>query len=272
MNFYKMQAIGNDFVLTNEEEIKDYLYDIEGFTKKICDRKFGVGSDGLIYLSKSDLADIKMNYYNADGSRASMCGNGIRCLCKYVLEEKNITNKEIIKVETDDGIKEILIKDELFCVDMGSPVWQTEKIPFKLNKDKILNEKIKVLDREFIFSMARVGVPHIVIVVNEFMSDSDIDKYGAMLECHELFPEKTNVNFVKIENRNKVVIKTFERGAGRTLGCGTGSSAAMAILHELNLVDKEAELINDGGTLIISIEDNKILMQGSAEICFKGSI
>lgn len=116
MNFYKMQAIGNDFVLTNEEEIKDYLYDIEGFTKKICDRKFGVGSDGLIYLSKSDLADIKMNYYNADGSRASMCGNGIRCLCKYVLEEKNITNKEIIKVETDDGIKEILIKDELFVL------------------------------------------------------------------------------------------------------------------------------------------------------------
>lgn len=271
MKFYKMQAIGNDFIVTSYDEIKCYLKDLEKNIKKMCDRRFGIGADGLIFLSESNVADIKMNFYNADGTRASMCGNGIRCLSKYIYDTIGIKNEELL-VETDDGIKKINIVENLFSVDMGEPEFDYKSIPCTIEKDEIVNEKINVLGKEFSFSCIKVGVPHVVIICDEMLSDKEINIYGKELEKHHFFPKRANINFVEVKNRKEVYINSYERGAGRTLGCGTGCCATQVILTKLSMIDEEATYFSDGGSIKIFYDKikNILIMKGDAKVSFIG--
>ena len=267
MKFFKMQAMGNDFIITTEDEIKEYKANISKYVKKLCDRKFGIGADGLIFASKSVDADIKMNYYNADGSRAKMCGNGIRCLAKY-MKKQFFFDKNEMDIETDDGIKKIFFDGDEVSVNMGEPQYILKEI----SGNEILNREIKILDKKFIFSMVEVGVPHIVILVDKIPDNDFVEKYGSILENHNFFPNKTNVNFIEILDEHNFKIKTFERGVGITLGCGTGCCASMSVLDKLSISNKYGNFISEGGELKIKIIDDKIIMTGEAFICFRGEI
>lgn len=271
MKFYKMQAIGNDFIVTSYDEIEFYLNDLEKNIKKMCDRRFGIGADGLIFFSESNKADIKMNFYNADGTRASMCGNGIRCLSKYIYDTTGRKSDEIL-IETDDGIKKINIVENLFSVDMGQAEFNYKSIPCIIEKDEIINEEINVLGRKFLFSCVKVGVPHVVIICDEMLSDEEINSYGKELEKHHFFPKRANINFIEVKNRKEVYINSYERGAGRTLGCGTGCCAAHVILTKLNKIDEEAAYFSDGGNIKIYYDKSKniLIMKGDAKVSFIG--
>ncbi|HSH35001.1 diaminopimelate epimerase [Schnuerera sp.] len=270
MEFTKMEAAGNDFVLFN-----GFKYTIENYEElalKSCDRHFSVGGDGILVCEKSDISDIKMIYYNSDGSRGEMCGNGIRCFSKYVYEE-GLIHKDFFKVETLAGIKTIWIETdnnrvESIKVDMGKPIFKAMDIPVNLNKEKVLEEKIRIDGENMVFSAVLVGVPHVVIFVKD-IEKIDINRLGQRLEVHPMFPNKTNVNFVKIIDKNKINIYTWERGAGRTLGCGTGSCASVVLGNLLGKLERKVKVKTEGGELEVELGKNdEIYMKGGANrIC-----
>lgn len=209
-----MEAAGNDFVVFN-----GFKYSIENYEDlaiKSCDRHFSVGADGILICEKSDIADIKMVYYNSDGSRGEMCGNGIRCFSKYVYEE-GLVDKKIFTVDTLAGIKTIWLeidnndKAETVKVNMGSPIFKAKDIPVNIDKDKIIEETLKIDGEEITFSSVLVGVPHTIIFVDDIQT-IDINGLGKEIEEHFIFPKKTNVNFIQIINKNKINIYTWERG------------------------------------------------------------
>lgn len=270
MKITKMQGAGNDMILINgiENKIQDY----SSLALKVCDRHFGVGADGLEVCEKSNVADIKMLYYNSDGSRGEMCGNGIRCFAKYVYDNK-IVDKDIFTVETLAGIKTIWLETEnhnIKCirVDMGKPIFDPKLIPVAINKERILEEHINVDGQDVVFSSVLVGVPHTVIFVDD-IKKVDINELGRKLEKHPLFPKKMNVNFVEVVNRRKINIYTWERGAGRTLACGTGSCASVVIGNVLKRLDDCVEVNTEGGSVEIQIKDDYeiFLKGGAATIC-----
>ncbi|WP_291256773.1 diaminopimelate epimerase [Fusobacterium sp.] len=274
MKFSKLQAAGNDFILINGMEKKGL--DLEMLAKKMCDRHFGVGADGLMTCEESEIADIKMNYYNSDGSRGEMCGNGIRCFSKFIYDNKIVT-KERFSVETDAGIKNIVLtfkEDELkyISVNMGRVDFRSEALPCTIKKDSILEEKIIVEGQEIRISSVLMGVPHTVIVVDDY-KNYDVDRLGRAIEYStDIFPRKTNVNFIKVIDDGTIEIKTWERGASRTLGCGTGSCASAAIAYKLGKIkSKKVKMLAEGGVIFIELdEDYNILMRGEAETICNG--
>lgn len=274
MKFSKLQAAGNDFILINGMENKGL--DLEMLAKKMCDRHFGVGADGLMTCEESEIADIKMNYYNSDGSRGEMCGNGIRCFSKFIYDNKIVT-KERFSVETDAGIKNIVLtfkEDELkyISVNMGRVDFRSEAVPCTIKKDSILEEKIIVEGQEIRISSVLMGVPHTVIVVDDY-KNYDVDRLGRAIEYStDIFPRKTNVNFIKVIDEGTIEIKTWERGASRTLGCGTGSCASAAIAYKLGKIkSKKVKMLAEGGVIFIELdEDYNILMRGEAETICNG--
>ena len=225
MKFWKLQGIGNDFIAIDgrNDHIDNNNYG--DLAKKVCHRRFSVGADGLLVVKDNDEADVEMVYYNSDGSRASMCGNGLRCFAKFVYDN-NIVNKDEFKVYTLDGIKKIKIdlndnKDiNSITVNMGRGSFQSNNIPVDTDKEVFINEKIHILDKEFIVSSMLMGVPHTVVFVDDINME-EIHKYGPIIEKHEIFPQNTNVNFVKIIDNKNILVRTWERGCGYTLGCGT---------------------------------------------------
>lgn len=260
-----MEAAGNDFVIFNgfKYQIKDY----SNLAIKVCDRHFSVGADGILLCENSHMADIKMIYYNSDGSIGEMCGNGIRCFAKYVYEE-GIINKKVFTVETLAGIKRLWLetdednKVKAVRVNMGKAKLNPKDIPVNINKDRVINELIKIDGKEIIFSSVQVGVPHTVIFVDN-IENVDINCLGRKIETHSLFPNKTNVNFVEVIDRNNINIYTWERGAGRTLGCGTGSCASAVIGNILGRLDNIVHVKTEGGEMEIQIEeDYEIYMKG----------
>ena len=272
MKFTKLQGAGNDFIVTNgfEEKPKNWNW----VAQKVCNRNFGIGADGFIFCSESDVADVKMNFYNSDGSRAEMCGNGIRCFAKFVYDNK-IVRKKDMTIETDAGIKVVNItcndrgQVESLSVDMDRVDFDAKSVPCTLKESQVLNESFSVDNTEFKISSVLMGVPHAVIFVDSY-EDFDLNKIGKMIEHHPIFPKKTNVNFVKKLSDDTLQIKTWERGAGRTLGCGTGSSASAAVAHKLGIINRdEVKVLNDGGELVIKIgKDYSIEMSGRANtIC-----
>ncbi|SHJ09200.1 diaminopimelate epimerase [Lutispora thermophila] len=271
MEFTKMEAAGNDFVVFNgfKYEIKDY----EKLALKACDRHFSVGADGILVCEGSDIADIKMIYYNSDGSRGEMCGNGIRCFSKYVYEE-GLIDKKIFTVDTLAGIKTIWIetdnenKVKTVKVNMGKPLFRAKDVPVDLNKEKIIEETIDICGEKIVFSSLLVGVPHTVIFVDD-IRNIDINELGKKIETHCIFPRKTNVNFVEVVDRDKINIYTWERGAGRTLGCGTGSCASVVIGNIIGKLNNVVNVKTEGGELEVQIgEDLEIYMKGGANrIC-----
>ncbi|MGL5356308.1 MAG: diaminopimelate epimerase [Cetobacterium sp.] len=273
MKFNKMQGTGNDFLLFNG--VKNKYKDYSGLAKKSCDRRYGVGGDGIIVAEESSIADIKMVYYNSDGSKGEMCGNGIRCFSKFVYEE-GLVKKEEIKIETGDGIKIAYLNlnndiVESITIYMGKARINPEEIPVLSDKSKVLNEKINIDGQELKFSAVLIGVPHVVII-EENLEKTEVNILGERIEKNNIFPKRINVNFVEVLNRKKIKIKTWERGAGRTLACGTGSCSGVYIANLLNLVDSEVEVETEGGALKIKLIHDEVYMTGKAETTFRGEL
>ena len=265
MKFTKMHGIGNDFVVLDKRF--DDTNNYEELAKSICHRRFSIGADGMLLVKESEIADIKMSYYNADGSLASMCGNGIRCFTKYIYEN-NIVKKEKITVETLDGIKTINIdiKNQKYRVDMGLGSYNPSEIPVSTDKEIFINEKITILDKTYNIHAVLMGVPHLVIVVDQIDKEETI-KYGEILETHDIFPKNINVNFAQIVDKNTVKVSTWERGCGYTLGCGTGMSAVAMVLNKLGHTNNVVSVESEGGKVEIEITDSVYMIGPAVKIC-----
>ena len=268
INFTKMQGTGNDFIVIEDFEGK---YDnLEELARKLCDRHFGIGADGILVVRKSNIADIQMIIINADGSYASMCGNGIRCFAKYIWE-KGYVQEINMKIETGDGIKvaNICIKDgkaESVRINMGKYNFDPSSIP-ALSSVEIINKKLETNLKEYYITSMFMGVPH-TIVFGE-LQNYEVEE-GKSIENHSIFPKKTNVNFCEIIRRDAIRVKTWERGAGPTLACGTGSCASVVAANRLGYTDEKVSVQVPGGLLNIEIVNEEVLMTGPAEITYEG--
>ena len=271
MKFWKLQGIGNDFIAIDGRYDNIENNDYGNLAKKVCHRKFSVGADGLLVVKNSNIADIEMLYYNSDGSRASMCGNGLRCFVKFVYDN-NIVNKEKFDVDTLDGIKKVKLNLKnksinTITVNMGYASFKCSDIPINSDKKIFINEEINVFDKNITINCVHMGVPHTVIFVDD-MDMNKIHKYGPLIEKHEIFPEGTNVNFVKIIDEKNILVRTWERGCGYTLGCGTGITASVIISNYLKKVKDSVKVTSEGGSIIIDFIDNEAYMTGKAiKIC-----
>ena len=265
-NFEKWQGCGNDFVIIDAR--KNFQLDEPKTIEKICDRHFGVGADGVIYILNSDKADCRMRIFNADGSEPEMCGNGIRCFAKYLANEKNFDS---LKVETGAGILTVKVDENFVTVDMGEPIFDAEKIPVAgYGKNKVVAENIEVAGKIYKMTCVSMGNPHCVIFVDD-ISKIELEKIGSLFENHEKFPRKTNTEFVQIIGENKLSMRVWERGSGITLACGTGACASAVAANLNGLAGKISEVQLDGGNLKIEwAEDNHIYMTGAAEKVFSG--
>lgn len=274
MKFNKMQGAGNDFLLF--DGVKNKYENYSKMAKKLCDRRYGVGGDGIMIAEESQVADIKMVYYNSDGSKGEMCGNGIRCFSKFIYEEE-IVKKSEIKIETGDGIKTSYLnvndknKVDSIMISMGKGRLNSKEIPVLIEKEKVVNEKIDIDGEMIVFSAVLIGVPHAVII-SEDLEKVDVNSLGEKMEKNELFPKNINVNFIQILDRDRIRIKTWERGAGRTLACGTGSCSGVYISNLLGLVDEEVVVETEGGILKIRLQGDEVFMIGTAETTFKGEV
>lgn len=275
MRFTKMHGLGNDYVYVNgfQEQIPD-----AGETAvKISDRHFGIGSDGLILINPSKVADFEMEMYNADGSRAEMCGNGIRCVGKYVYDY-GLTDKTHISVETLAGIKylDLIVEDGKVAfvkVDMGSPVFTPEQIPIIADGKQVVNEPIEVDGTTYYMTGVSMGNPHAVVYIED-VDGLAIEQTGPKFEHHERFPKRMNTEFCKVIDDKTVQMRVWERGSGETLACGTGA-CAVAVASALNGFTREEVTVRLlGGELKIQWdrEANKVYMTGPACVVFDGEI
>ena len=273
MKFQKMHGLGNDFVLFNE--LDPSKVDLARLAISLCDRHQGIGADGIILILPSEVADVKMRIINSDGSEANMCGNGIRCFAKYVYE-KHINRAKTFTIETGAGIMipELIIEDGkvLFVkVNMGAPVLERSSIPMSGPSGSVINEPFHVGGEDLKITSLLMGVPHTMVFVDH-SENIDIVAIGSEIEKHPNFPEKTNVNFVEVINDHEIKVSTWERGAGRTLACGTGSCAA-AVASNLNgKTGKEVTVHLALGDLFIEWIDGIVYMTGTADHVFEGEL
>lgn len=277
IKFTKMHGLGNDYVYMDctKSGVPDNVSTLAQF---VSDRHFGVGSDGLILICASDICDFKMKMYNMDGSEAQMCGNGIRCVGKFVYD-KGLTNKTEITVETLAGIKVLNLnvkndKVETVKVDMGEPILEAKKIPvISEEKEQVKNLLITALEKEFKFTCVSMGNPHAITIVED-VDSFDVEKYGSVLEIDKHFPEKANIEFIQIIDRNIIKMRVWERGSGETMACGTGACAVAVACNLNELVEDEVTVKLLGGDLNIkwNKEDNHIYMTGPATTVFEGEM
>lgn len=277
IKFTKMHGLGNDFVCIYCSASNFEIKNISSLAKFICDRHFGIGGDGLILICESDVADFKMIIFNNDGTEAEMCGNGIRCVGKFVYD-KGLTFNQGISIETKAGIKVLQLhveneKVRSVTVDMGEPVLQSEKIPVIIDSNIEGGINLRANDREFIVNCVSMGNPHAVTQIDD-LENFNINKYGPILENDKHFPKKTNVEFIKVLDRKHVKMRVWERGVGETLACGTGACAVAVTCILNDLTDRKLMVELLGGNLEIewSKEDNHVYMTGPAEIIFEGVI
>lgn len=275
MNFIKMQGTGNDYVYVNcfKEPFPD---NPEELAAKISDRHFGVGSDGLIFICPSKTADFQMIMYNSDGSRSQMCGNGIRCVGKYVYD-MGLTDKNEITIETLAGIKtlELAIKDgkvDKVRVDMGAPVLEPSKIPVLSDEASFISRPVDACGTVFNVTAVSMGNPHAVIFVKD-VKTLELEKLGPVLENLPIFPERANIEFAVIKDRESIEMRVWERGAGETLSCGTGCCAVLAASVLNGLTERKARVKVPGGELLIEWDKKtgSVFMTGPAEFVFSGS-
>ena len=273
MRFTKMQGLGNDYVYVNCFEEK--VARPSETAVRVSDRHFGIGADGLILIKPSEKADFEMEMYNADGSRGEMCGNGIRCVAKYVYDY-GLTDQTHISIETLGGIKYLdLIVEEgrvrLVKVDMGSPVLEAEQIPIIGLGNRVLDEPIRVDDMEYRITGVSMGNPHGVVFLKD-VKNLEIEKIGPLFEHHECFPNRVNTEFAHVLDRQTAEMRVWERGSGETLACGTGA-CAVAVACVLNgLTEEEVTVKLLGGELQIrwDREKDRVYMTGPAEVVFDG--
>ena len=275
MEFTKMHGCGNDYVyvngFTNKIENPNKLSEI------VSNRNFGIGSDGLIVINPSDVADFKMSMYNADGSEGKMCGNGIRCVAKYVYDNK-MTDKTTITVETLSGIKTLVLnvedeKVKTVRVNMGTPILKSKDVPVVSDKEQVIDESIKVNDKEYRITCVSMGNPHAVTFIDD--TDSlEIEKIGPLFENNEIFPDRVNTEFIQLVDRNNIKMRVWERGSGETLACGTGACASVVACVLNGLTENKVTVSLLGGDLFIEYnqEENVVYMTGPATISFTGNI
>ena len=276
MKFTKMQGIGNDYVYV--DVTKAPLENAGEVAKKVSDRHFGIGSDGLILIASSKAADFRMIMYNADGSEGAMCGNGIRCVGKFVYD-KGMTDKEDLAIETKSGIKylHLTVRDGKVTqvrVDMGEPILEAEKIPVKADKSPVMSEPITVEGRDYLMSAVSMGNPHCVVFIDGHPKDFPLEEIGPGFESHVRFPDRVNTEFIQVVDDHTLNMRVWERGAAETLACGTGACAA-AVAAVLNGYAKSPVLMHlVGGDLTIEWEGQgrPVYMTGPAETVFEGEI
>ncbi|MDO8282348.1 MAG: diaminopimelate epimerase [Thermodesulfovibrionia bacterium] len=267
--FTKMHGLGNDFVVIDNRNGR--IKNLKKLALKLCDRRFGIGADQLIILGSSKKADFKMGIINADGSEVEMCGNGIRCLAKYIWD--NNIGSEKLAIETLAGIMYPEKAGSLIKVDMGEPILDPEKIPVKLKPSTIIDHPLKLKDKTFRITCVSMGNPHAVIVVKD-VDSAPVETIGPEIENHKLFPKRTNVEFIQILNRKNIKMRVWERGAGETMACGTGASAVAVAASLLELADRRVTIHLKGGKLLIdwSKKDNHVYMTGPAVKVFDGAV
>ena len=285
LEFTKMQGIGNDYVYI--DCTKKELEKPEKISQIVSDRHFGIGSDGLILILNSKVADFKMEIYNADGSQAEMCGNGIRCVAKFVYD-KGLTEKTKLKIETLAGIKELELnvengKVKTVKVDMGEPILEAEKIPVYIDEKMksegitptsvIKNLKLEAYNQNFTFTCVSMGNPHAITFIDN-VEKFDLKKFGSVFEVAKAFPKKSNIEFVEIVDKETINMRVWERGSGETMACGTGSCASVVACILNNKTSNKVKVHLLGGELYIewNKENNHIYMTGPAEIVFEGKI
>ncbi len=275
MKFTKMHGIGNDYVYVNC--LQEKVEDPSGTARKISDRHFGIGSDGLILIKPSEKADFQMDMYNADGSKGAMCGNGIRCVAKYVYDY-GLTDKTSIAVETGSGIKYLDLTVEnnkvtMVKVDMGEPDLTASHIPIKAQTEQVIDEPIEVDGKTYRITGVSMGNPHGVVFLDDIDS-LDIEKIGPSFENHVRFPDRINTEFVQLDNRSHVRMRVWERGSGETLACGTGACAVAVACVVNGLTQREVTVSLRGGDLKICWDekDGHVYMTGPATVVFDGEI
>ena len=275
MKFTKMHGIGNDYVYVNCFE--ESVINKEETARLISDRHFGIGSDGLILINPSNHADFEMEMYNSDGSRAEMCGNGIRCVGKYVYDHK-MTDKRSISVETLAGIKYLDFEIEndkvvTIKVNMGAPILEPKQIPVQSAKYPVIKETICVDEKEYLMTCVSMGNPHAIIYMED-VKGLEIEQLGPKFENHPVFPKRTNTEFVRVIDRKTVEMRVWERGAGETLACGTGACATAVACILNGLTEDRITVKLLGGDLEIywNREENIVYMTGTATTVFDGEI
>lgn len=277
LKFSKMHGTGNDYIYING--FTEKLENPQKAAKELSDRHFAIGSDGLIIVAPSQMADVRMIMYNADGSEGKMCGNGIRCVAKYAYDH-GLTDKKVMKIETASGIKtiEVTVNDEnkveYARVDMGKAVLKPKEIPMLNEGDDFIAQEIEVNGVKYTATAVSMGNPHLVIFMKG-IDELDLDKIGPYFENHELFPEQVNTEFVEMIDGHNFKMRVYERGTGETMSCGTGT-CAVTVAAVLNGYAKYGEELNihiKGGTLKDTYyEDGTVIMKGMATHVFDGEI
>lgn len=275
MKFTKMQGLGNDYVYVNcfEEKVENP----SELAVKVSDRHFGIGSDGLILIRPSEVADFRMTMFNADGSESEMCGNGIRCVGKYVYDY-GLTDKTEVSVETLAGIKylKFLIKDgkvDMVTVNMGEPILKPELVPVVGEGDAVIDSPIEVAGKEYKMTCVSMGNPHSVVFVDD-VDNFPLHEVGPLFEHHKAFPRRVNAEFCQVIDRTHARMRVWERGTGETLACGTGTCATAVACILNGKTEDEVTITLLGGDLIIrwDREENVIYMTGPARVVFDGEI
>ena len=275
IKFTKMHGLGNDYVYI--DSINQTIENESSLAKFVSNRHFGIGSDGLILICKSDIADFKMRMFNSDGSEAEMCGNGIRCVGKFIYD-KGLTDKTIVKIETLAGIKTLVLntkdgKVETARVDMGEPILEAEKIPVISKEQPVKNLELEAENKKFKFTCVSMGNPHAITIV-ENTKEFDVEKYGKILEVDKAFPKKANIEFAQIIDKENIKMRVWERGAGETLACGTGACATAVACNLNGLTGRKVNIELLGGKLKIewNEKDNHVYMTGPAVTVFDGEL
>jgi len=270
MHFYKMHGLGNDFILTLDLDGKVAASPERAV--RLCDRHTGIGADGWMLVRRSRTCDIQMYLYNSDGSVAEMCGNGLRCFAKFVYD-RGIVEKEQFTVETLAGVMRVrlTVRDgeaALVTANIGAPTFERPAIPM-VGEGPCDQQRITSGGREFTISACLMGVPHVVVFGTDF-TDADVLRYGPDLETDPMFPRKANINFANVLDDRTVEVRTWERGCGRTLACGTGSCATAALCHRAGFTGRNVEIRLQEGSLFIEVTDDGVIMTGPAALSFEG--
>jgi diaminopimelate epimerase len=270
--FTKMHGLGNDFILIDcrDNALGVSNKELGNLSRRLCHRRFGIGADQVLLLYNSQRADFGMRIFNADGSEVEMCGNGIRCLAKYVWD-RGLSSRDVLDIETAAGIIRPGKSGDLVSVDMGEPVLDGRRIPVDYD-GPVKDLPLRILDREFRITCVSMGNPHAVIVVND-VARFDVAKYGPLIEQNGFFPKRTNVEFIQPMAREKIRMRVWERGAGETMACGTGASAAAVAANLTGLADRRVTVVLNGGELVIEWkDDNHVYMTGPAVEVFEGRV
>jgi diaminopimelate epimerase len=274
MKFAKVEGLANDFVVTADTIAStDLLGAVRQRSRALCDRRLGIGADGVLCATPSKTADFGMRVFNADGSEAEMCGNGVRCFAVY-LQKTGLWDKPHLTVETAAGIIRTSFEGQNVRVDMGAPILDAAKIPVAKQSGEIVAEKIAVGNREFLITAVSMGNPHAVVYADD-LTDDLVQGFGAKLESHPFFPNKANIEFVKVLSKEEIRIRVFERGCGETMACGTGACASV-VSGVLNCKNGTSVTVHlPGGDLFVEWNGNRknsVFMTGPARWVYSGEI